>query len=317
MDCVISYYTSESSIISHMQKYNNIILVLGICSTIGALILISALYIMVKLPLNQLLAAFSQMESGNLDVEINYKSNNEFGILFKFFNKMLKQLKDVIDQVYISQINLKKAQLKQLQAQIGPHFLYNSFNILIHSIKREDNETALMMAEYLTSYFKYITNNIDEDTTLEDEFNFAKTYLNIQKIRFRNRITIDFKDITDSYKDLKIPRMILQPLIENCYKHGFKNVESGGYLCVDWHVKNNNIIISIQDNGDGVSEQKLEKLKKMLKENSSYEYTGLQNVNQRLKLKYGTEYGLEIDSRQSEYFKYIITLPIGKESQNV
>lgn len=317
LDCIISYYTPESSIISNMQKYSHIIVLLGVCSTAGAFVLIFALYIMVKQPLTQLLKAFSRMESGNLDAEINYKSKNEFGMLFKYFNKMLKQLKDVIDQVYISQINLKKAQFKQLQAQISPHFLYNSFNILNHSIRRDDNETALRMTEHLAYYFKYITNNIDEETTLREEFDFAKAYLNIQKIRFRDRIRIDFKDIADPYKDLMVPRMLIQPLIENCYKHGFKSVESGGYLCVDWYVEGNDIKIIIQDNGDGVSAKKLEELRNMLNTNSYNEYTGLQNVNQRLKLKYGSEYGLEIDSRSSGYFKVTITLPIGKENQNV
>ncbi len=317
LNCYISYYTPESYITSRMERYSKLIFVLGFFNTLGAFIITFFLYRMLKQPLNKFLLAFSQMEKGNLDVEIYYKGNNEFGMLFSYFNKMLKRLKNVIDQVYIDQINIKKVQLKQLQAQIGPHFLYNSINILTHSIRRNDTETALMMSDHLSHYFKYITNNIDDDTTLEKEFHFAKTYLNIQKLRFQDRIKINFKNIEAPWSELIVPRMILQPLIENCYKHGLKNTEHDGCLNISWYVDGNTINITIEDNGIGIDVFKLEELRKNLNDNQHTKHDGIQNVNQRLKLKYGNDYGLKIDSVESKYFKAMIRLPFERTVPNV
>ena len=312
LNCLISYYTPLSEIMVHMQSYINIVLIIGICTLVGGLVLAFYLYSMLKVPLNHLLDAFRQMEKGNLDMEIHYRSNNEFGTVFKFFNKMLTQLNSMINQVYLAQINLKKAQLRQLQAQINPHFLYNSFGILTHSIMRNDNEVALSMANNLSGYFKYITKNIDEDTTLGKEFEFAQTYLNIQKIRFQNKIHIEFKPIVEPYSDIKVPRMILQPLIENCYKHGLKNTEYSGRVSLTWYTEDNNLFIEVKDNGCGINASELEKLKKYLDEGTFSEHDGLQNVNQRLKLKYGSEYGLHVESVENEYFKVTVTIPVLK-----
>lgn len=310
---VLSLCIPESKIVGNLRTYQRYAIVLGLVSGVMAIVLVFALFLVIKRPLNRLIGIFAEVENGNLDVNLATRKNDEFGFLLHAFGNMLDRLKHMIDRVYIQDINLKRSELKQLQAQINPHFLYNTFNILTQSIKRYDQETALQMSRYLAEYFNYMTKNNTEDELLGKEFVFAETYLQIQKIRFKDRIDIQFHMIGDAYREIMVPRMILQPLVENAYKHGLDNLSSGGIIRVDWTAYEDRLSISVFDNGKGVSAERLSILRESLKNGEQIGHDGLLNVHQRLTLRYQQNYGLSIDSREGSGFTATILIPLEME----
>ncbi|MCX7657034.1 MAG: histidine kinase, partial [Treponemataceae bacterium] len=160
------------------------------------------------------------MEEGDLKTRIEYERKDEFGYLFHSFNRMVDKLDELVNQVYVAKILAQKAELKQLQAQINPHFLYNSFFTLQRTIIGEDIDKAALYAEKLGSYFKYITRNRQEEVALEKEVEHARIFTDIQSMRFSRRIKIEFGCLPEECRDWIVPRLILQPLLENAFEHG-------------------------------------------------------------------------------------------------
>ena len=303
-------YAPQSVIFGNIKIYTAMIWVLALLATVMILLLITSIYKMVKDPFEKMIRMFHKVEEGSLDIEIEYDANNEFGDLLHSFNFMVNKLKSNIHQIYEKNASLRIAELKQLQAQISPHFLYNSFNIIRHSI-HPDNEEALSMVASMANYFRYITQNNKDTESLLNEFEFAKTYLDIQKARFGDKIDIDFQMIGGGFEDIQVPRMIIQPLIENSYKHAFSKIVDGGKLKIHWHQSGESLKIIVEDNGIGVNTEELEKLKDSLDSGSNIGHNGISNVHQRLKIKYQNDYGLTISSEEHKYFRNEITLPIG------
>lgn len=302
-------YVPESVIFGNLKRFTAFVWALAAIAVVMILSLVINLYRMVKKPLEILTYVFGKVEQGSLEVDTMYESNNEFGELMHSFNAMVSRLKDSISQIYIKNTNLKIAQYKQLQAQIGPHFLYNSFNILTHSICRGKNDIALLMAKSLSKYFMYITQNNTDLDTLKNEFDFASTYIDIQKIRFGERISIDFNMIDAQNASIPVPRIIIQPLIENAYKYAFSNIDGGGELKVYWQESDGVLKITVEDNGPGVSAQKLMDLRKSLETGDNIGHNGLCNVHQRLMMQYGEEYGLTLTSEENRFFRAEIAIP--------
>lgn len=237
-------------------------------------------------PLVQLVLAFQKAETGDLSIRIKESAKNEFSYLYKGFNDMADQLEILIDEVYQQKILLQKAEFKQLQAQINPHFLYNSFFMLQRMIKNNLQDESLQVSKGLGVYFRYITKNHADFVLLEDEYLHAKTYSNIQAMRFEGRIQAIFGKLPDAYHELKVPRLMLQPIIENAYNYGLENKYSDGLLKVSFHVANKDLRIVVEDNGDGLSDEKIVEIRNSLKKSvnlsNTAEVTGLINIQKRI-----------------------------------
>ncbi|MDG0813451.1 sensor histidine kinase [Cohnella rhizosphaerae] len=236
------------------------------------------------------------MEKGKLDVEITHARNDEFGFLFQRFNGMMRNLNHLIDQVYKQQILAQQAELKQLQSQINPHFLYNTYFVLYNMAMTEDYDNVKLFTHQLGSYFKYITRNAAEDVPLHVEADHARTYCDIQSLRFYNRIVVEFGDLPSSCRDRLVPRLILQPIIENAFEHGLADKKSGGLLAVRFEeeIENGRFSISVEDNGPAVTDERVRELNGMLSIGSAdaIEMTAIVNIHRRLRLKFGENSGL-------------------------
>lgn len=259
-----------------------------------------SIYRMIQRPLRQLVKAFSQMEYGNFNHFIKNNRRDEFSYLYNRYNETVSNLKIMIDEVYISKIQVQQANLKQLQAQINPHFLYNSFYTLYQMIKQED-EKALIFAKCLGEYFQYITKNAEDEVPLWREIQHAKDYVTIQSVRFYPRIQVDFRFEAEQAKDCLVPRLILQPIIENAFNHGLEDIDSHGELGIHIYADDANVHLIVEDNGRGLTEEEISELNCSL-DSKTYgkEVTGMINVHQRLKLKFKQDAGIRLGVSESK-----------------
>ncbi len=195
------------------------------------------------------------------------------------------------------QILVSKANLKQLQSQINPHFMYNSYFILYRPIKRKDDANALKLAEYLGKFFQYVTRNADDEKKLSEEIDQARNYAVIQQFRFREAVDIQIDDVPDTIASVYVPRLILQPILENAFNYVYEVTEGQTMvLRISYDVRSANLFDVIVENGGSIEESTIESIRERLKDpNDKIETTALVNIHRRLQIYYGKESGLLVD----------------------
>lgn len=317
LDATLLVYVPEKQILDPLSHYFVMLLVLSVLSVAVIIFFSYWIYRMIHKPLRSLVSAFRRVESGNMDISIPYKTAFEFGYLYRQFNAMISRLNTLIQEVYEQKIHSQRAELKQLQSQINPHFLYNSFFVLKRMIAADDNKNAIRFVEHLGNYFQYITRNADDEVTLEAEWLHARTYADIQMARFRKRLRTDFVDMPCTYASLNVPRLIIQPLLENAYQYGLQNKITNGIIRVSYEVKMDLICIAVEDNGEELTDEQLSMLEaKLNSHNEHMETTGLINVHRRLQLKFGTDAGVHVKRSFLGGLRTEICIPI-REVPNV
>lgn len=265
---------------------------------------------MVHMPMQRLVDAFREVENGNNDVRLPASGKDEFQYLYGRFNHMMDRLNSLIRQVYTQRILSQQAQLKQLQMQINPHFFYNSFFAIRGMIEMGDNDTAVKMLGSIGSYFRYITRSARDTVPLREEEAHARDYCEIQQIRFDN-IHVVFDPLPDALKDFEVPRLILQPLIENSFLHSLESMEGDGLLRVRFESDEESVRIVVEDNGGRMDDETLAALSDKLASTSEMESTGMINIHRRLRLFYGEQAGLSLHRNSMDGLTLIITMPKG------
>lgn len=248
-------------------------------------------------PINSLLEGYESLESSNFSVRIpENNSTLEFSQLIRGFNKMASHLHESVEKLYKYEIYTQKMELKQLQMQMNPHFLYNTYFILHRLIQQEDMEQASQLSSYLGNYFQYVTRNAKDLVPLSQEWKHAQDYLQIQAIRFSTRITCRVDSLPEAYHSLPVPRLILQPLLENALEHGLKDIMENGQVRMQFLEKENSIEIQISDNGSHLSDTQISDLNAAIHTtvSSEKEFTALHNIHKRLQLIYSDRAELEL-----------------------
>jgi len=312
---LISYIPLEQ-MLGAIDTYSNLLWVLSFISFFIIIAYSYWIYRLIHRPLQNLIKAFRRVEHGQLSPIVLPKTNDEFLYLFQRFNIMMENLNVLIQQVYEQRLRAQSSELKQLQAQINPHFLYNTYFILYRLAKLNDNESIAHFSQYLGEYFQYITRNATEEVSLESEIRHSKTYAEIQKIRFKGRIQVEFAELPSHCKSIVVPRLILQPLIENSYKHGLEVRRKNGLIRVGVHTEGNDLFISVEDNGDPLSVEQLQQLNNSLDlHGDELEYTGLLNVHRRLQIRFGIHYGITV--AHSELGGLMVTIKLLNKSEDI
>lgn len=298
----LHFFFSTSQLFTNTAVYLYLYLFLGIFVLFACCFFLWGCHAIIRRPIFSLANAFQNINRQDYSVRILEKGNSDFSYLYKEFNQMAKQLGNLIEKDYQQQLLLNKAELKQLQAQINPHFLYNSFFLLQRMIYDEMYPEAQKMADTLGQYFQYITRNNQEYMSLKQEYHHAMLYCDIQKIRFENRIRVEADELPEKYSYIQVPKLILQPIIENAYNYGFKNKVENGLLRITIQDVDSNLIISIEDNGENLSDHQLNKIQDNLatvsRESSLLEMTGILNIQRRMHI-YSDTPGQLIASRSS------------------
>lgn len=268
---------------------------------------------MLQKPMRKLIKTFEKVEKGDLDVSVSYSSSDEFGYLYGKFNSMFNTLKSLIKELYEQKLLIQKAELKQLQYQINPHFLYNSLLILYNLIRMSDLDSAMSMSKHLGNFYQYITRSGSEEVPLAKELWHAKDYIAIQSVRFSNRLTVEFDEITENLNYIIVPRLIVQPLLENAFNHGCREKVKDGLIRIKILQSEGVVSISVEDNGDSLDDEKLQRLQASLEyPDCNPEITGILNVHKRLRIKYGNESGLFVSRGELGGLKVEIRIITGE-----
>ncbi|WP_216857144.1 sensor histidine kinase [Paenibacillus tritici] len=251
------------------------------------------LYRQVQRPVSLLLRSLNRMKEGRWSTRIYTKTNPEFTMLNREFNDMAEKIQLLIEQVYLEQLRAKDAHLKQLQSQINPHFLYNCLFFIKSKAAIGDTDSVEAMALNLGEYYRYITRVDHSLTTLQDELKLLENYLKIQNLR-KQRIRYDM-DIQGELLDLQIPRLLIQPLVENSIIHGIERKIGQGFIRITARRIREVIQITVEDNGAGMTAEAIAALQERISETAREDGgCGLWNIQQRLKSYYGEASGLQI-----------------------
>ncbi|MFD0959907.1 sensor histidine kinase [Paenibacillus chungangensis] len=285
-------YISEEEVTGPLKKYSFWFLMLSIVSVVVIVIFAFSVNRMIHIPLNKLVQSFRRTEIDYLHASSSPRNNNEFDYLYESYGKMLEKLKTSIQQNYEQKIALQAFELKHLQSQINPHFLYNGFYNIYRLSKSGHHDNAATLAQKLASYYRFITRSGSDQVQLHMEYQNALDYCAIQRIRFSNRIEIDCDELPEHLRHIAVPRLMIQPVIENAFEHAFEHSSKGGTLHIRIHY-DEHLHISVEDSGAELKDEAIAHLQKQLSDPGAWkEKTGLLNVNQRIRLKYGRRSGI-------------------------
>ena len=265
-----------------------------------------------------LVRKFRRAETGDLSVSEEIGGSDEIAVLDQQFNRMLGKLDQLIKTSYVQKLENKEAQLKNLQLQINPHFLYNTLETISSIAAVKQVFVVCDICGKLGEIFRYsLGKDYGELVPLEQEMTHIKNYMFIQKIRYGDRLQV-FYNIDVDAAHVYIPRFILQPIVENAISHGLSNLTSVGTLEVSAFEKKDRLYIEIEDDGEGMVREKVAEITRFINTAKPVEgkkNIGIRNVNQRIKLAYGEAYGITIRSAPYQGSRFTIQLPIMRKGE--
>ncbi|KFN08522.1 sensor histidine kinase [Paenibacillus macerans] len=274
-------------------------LLLSFIAIIAAVVLSGFLesYRRVYHPLKLLLEdAFEQVRAGNFKYRITRDEPSYFAKLYDSFNGMVGQIDFLIEQDLKQQLLISHAQLKHLQAQINPHFMYNSYYLLYRMIKMKDYENSVAFCEHLGKFYEYITRDGEDEKRLREEVEHARNYAAIQGYRFKQRVKIDIAELPERWADTPVPRLILQPLLENAFQYVFEKVssDSSGCLSVSFRECGGELAIRVENSGE-LDTETVQHIRTLVETGSKDgQITALTNIHRRLQIYFKTRAGLSI-----------------------
>ena len=286
-------------------------------SSLGVVIIVSLcsfISIAISKPIKVLQASMHKVEKGDFSTSIKVKSSDEIGYLGHSFNKMVKRIDNLIKKEYELTIRKREAELKALMEEINPHFLYNTLEgIRGKAVKHKATDVAKIIEE-LSKFLRLNIIRGDGITTLKEELEHTKSYVFIQNMRYANRFNCVI-DVEDDLLNAKIPKLSMQPFVENSIMHGFKLQKGECMIFIHAHKNEGRVIVKIADNGRGIEERTLENIKQILSnpyktENEfANQHLGIKNVHERIKLHFGEEYGASIESKIGEGVTVVLSIP--------
>lgn len=220
----------------------------------------------------------------------------EIKVLGESMEEMIARLNEQIRQVAIEQESLRKTELALLQAQINPHFLYNTMDTIIWLMEAGKNEDAVEMVSNLSAFFRHSLSRGEDVITIREEIRHVTSYLQIQHVRYKDILTYDL-EIDPALGNAMIPKLTLQPLVENALYHGIKLKRAIGHIHIKGQLDGNEVVLEVEDDGVGMTEERLEQLRMALSVQKKVGF-GMSAVNQRLQLQFGNAYKLQLESRE-------------------
>ena len=302
--------------------YYNIIQYVIIASLVVIIFIVVMSYLIprsITKPIRELCDVTDQVSKGDLSVRSKVESGAEVGVLSDSMNTMIDKINVLINQVTLEQNSLREAELELLQAQINPHFLYNTLDTIVWLAEGNNEEAVVGMVKSLSEFFRTALSKGRDLISIEEEINHVRSYLEIQQVRYQDILEYSI-EIPDEIKYCVIPKLSVQPIVENALYHGVKNKRGGGRISVIGEMKYDCYEIHVKDNGIGMEPERLKKVRNRLAANvagaeeeiGSHSMFGMYNVNERIRLKFGPMYGISIDSAYGEGTEVTMVLPLNE-----
>jgi two-component system, sensor histidine kinase YesM len=299
-------------LVTNKKEIQTSIILGGILFLIIAVVLSIVISLHISRPIKLLADSMKMIEKGNFDTQVDVNSSNEIGQLGLRFNRMTAKIKELMIQNIQEQELKRKSELKALQAQINPHFLYNTLDSIIWMAEVKKAGEVVLMVSSLAKLFRISLSKGDEIISIRNEIEHIKSYLTIQKMRYKDKLDFEV-EVDDSILSYKTIKIILQPLVENSIYHGIKNKDGAGLVRITGSRVGDKIVLSVIDNGIGMAPETLEALLQKPVSSEQGSGMGVNNVNQRIKLYYGEEYGLQYESEPDQGTAVHIWLPVREQ----
>ena len=305
-----------SELLRNSRQTRSIYVLVAVGLIIVALLISSLIARNITLPIQKLRDSMKSVQKGNFDIEdIEVISDNEIGSLTRSFNVMTHRIRELMEQNVKEQEQKRKIELKALQSQINPHFLYNTLDSIIWMAEGKKYEDVVLMTASLARLLRQSISNEDETVLIGQEIQYVKSYLTIQKMRYKDKLEFEI-NVDPSINSVHIVKLVLQPIVENAIYHGLKYKESKGMLTVNGYQKDGNAVIEIADDGVGMDEETLNRIFEKHKVNYRSNGVGVYNVQRRLCMYYGKEYGLSYKSEKGKGTTVTVVIPIEQEEHH-
>lgn len=259
-------------------------------------------------PIRSLRDSMRKVQNGQFDTHVEVITENEIGSLGRSFNLMTSEIRALMEQNVYEQKQKRKSELKALQAQINPHFLYNTLDSIIWMSEAGENDEVVEMTSALARLLRQSISNDQEEVELEKEIEYVKNYLTIQKMRYKDKLEF-FIYVDPRVAHVPVIKLVLQPLVENAIYHGIKYKETKGNLKIYAKPVDGRVEIVVADDGIGMDEDVMEHIFDEHRKEQKRNGVGVPNVQKRLQLQYGSEYGIRYESVKGAGTKVVITIP--------
>lgn len=269
-------------------------------------------------PIRKLGEVTDQVAKGNLSVRSDVDAGAEVGMLSDSLNTMIDKINELLEQVKKEQIRLRKAEFELLQSQINPHFLYNTLDAIVWLAEAGEQKRVVNMVGSLSDFFRTSLNQGRDIIPIKEELQHVTSYLEIQQVRYQDILQYEIH-VPEELEKYLIPKITIQPLVENALYHGIKNKRGTGKIVIWGKKEADHFVIVIGDNGIGIREERLSEVRKGIKHKafSENEIYGLYNVNERIRLNFGEAYGITIESVYQEGTTVNVLLPYVQSENSI
>ena len=301
-----------SDMLAQKENIQNTILKITIIATLVILLILLGFSAKITHPLKYIANQMETMDYEKLSIELSLTgSYKEINQLYSGYNKMLKRINNLIDTVSYERLRQKEAHFEALQSAINPHFLYNTLQSIYSLAILERTTDVEVVTIALSDMLEYITYEKSKQVLFSQELDYINNYLEIQRIRYNNNFTVEYH-IEETAKSCLINKLLVQPIVENAINHGFSQLLKEGLLMIFAYVSADNLIIEIVDNGIGMDKEPLNHLIRRMNNpqiDNKHKSIGLSNIQERIHLKYGSDYGLTILSEAGAGTRVILKIP--------
>lgn len=306
--------TYMDTLVPNKDVIRNFFIAISLIGMPFAVILSTLIASRISRPIKRLENTMKQVQKGNFDVRVEIEGHKEVAQLSWTFNLMLRRIQDLMSRLFEEQELKRKSELKALQSQINPHFLYNTLDSVIWMAKKGKSDEIIQLIASLSRLFRLTISKGEEMITVREELEHVKHYLMIQKIRYKDKLNYII-DVDQSILRYRIPRIILQPLVENAIYHGIKPSPDGGTVKVRGYVddiygQKGVLLLEVIDDGVGISRDKLEHIFEGQSSKLKGGGIGIKNILERIQLYAGKDYGLTFDSEEGKGTRARIYLPL-------
>ncbi|BBI31616.1 hypothetical protein KCTCHS21_10150 [Cohnella abietis] len=266
-------------------------------------------------PIKKILISMKKFQKGDFSQQVQLTTHDEIGQFGVGYNTMVRRIRELIDDVYTFELKQKEAEIKVLQSQINPHFLYNTLNTIAWSAQRNGDQAVAEMIYSLSEIFKISLSHGKDIIALDQELQLVNHYLFLQKMRYPNKLAYEL-DTAPALKEFTLPKLLIQPLVENAVVHGIESIaDDTGFIHVQAYLNGEQVIIEVTDNGAGIPPLQLAKLKDLVQEGNDSlmgDNFALLNIRNRIRLHYGDQASMSIESVVDSGTRVILILPFTK-----